>query len=61
MIDFLNNIRYKLSINKKKRRDISVLSLEKKVMKLNIKSEKYLELAKRQTKDWEEKWSKKVK
>ena len=57
MINIFKNIRNNLFINKKKRDFIAASNLEKKAIQLNLRSEEYLELAKKSSKDWKNKWS----
>ena len=57
MINIFKNIKKNLLINKKKRDFIAALNLEKKAMKLNLRSEEYLKLAKKSSQDWKNKWS----
>ena len=56
MINIFKNIKKNLYINKKKRLFIAATNLEKKAMQLNLKSEKYLKLAKQSSEDWKSKW-----
>ena len=56
MINIFKNIKKNLFINKKKRDFIAASNLEKKAMKLNLRSEEYLELAKKSSQDWKNKW-----
>ena len=56
MIDIFKNIKKNLFINKKKRDFIAASNLEKKAIQLNLRSEEYLELAKKHSKDWKNKW-----
>ena len=56
MKNILINIKNKILLNKNKRNLIAISNLEKKVIKLNIKSSEYLELAKKNTNDWKNKW-----
>ena len=56
MINIFKNIKKNLLINKKKRDFIAALNLEKKAMQLNRRSEEYLELAKKRSQDWKNKW-----
>ena len=56
MINILKNIKRNLFINKKKRDFVAASNLEKKAMQLNLRSEEYLELAKKSSKDWKNKW-----
>ncbi len=60
MINIFNNIKKNLFINKKKRDFIAASNLEKKAMKLNLRSEEYLELAKKSSQDWKKKWLDKI-
>ena len=57
MINILKNIKKNLFINNKKRDFIAASDLEKKAMQLNLRSKEYLELAKKSSKDWKNKWS----
>ena len=56
MINIFKNIKKNLFINKKKRVFIAASNLEKKAIKLNLKSKEYLKLAKRNSEDWKNKW-----
>ena len=56
MINIFKNLKKNLFINKKKRDFIAASNLEKKAIQLNIRSEEFLELAKKSTKDWKNKW-----
>ena len=56
MINIFKNIKRNLLINKKKRDFIAASTLEKKAMQLNLRSEEYLELAKKSSQDWKNKW-----
>ena len=56
MINIFKNIKKNLLINKRKRDFIAASNLEKKAIQLNLKSEEYLELAKKSSKDWKNKW-----
>ena len=56
MKNIFKNIKRNLFINKKKRDFITASNLEKKAIKLNLRSEEYLELAKKRSKDWKNKW-----
>ena len=56
MINIFKNINKNLFINKKKRDFMAASNLEKKAIQLNIRSEEYLELAKKSTQDWKNKW-----
>ena len=60
MINIFKNIKKKLFINKSKRDLIAASNLEKKAMKLNLRSKEYLELAKKSLQDWNKKWLDKV-
>ena len=60
MINIFKNIKKNLFINKKKRDFIAASNLEKKAIQLNLKSEECLELAKKSSKDWENKWLEKI-
>ncbi len=60
MINIFKNIKNNLFINKKKRDFIAASNLEKKAMKLNLRSEEYLELAKKSSQDWKKKWLDKI-
>ena len=55
MTNIFKNIK-NLFINKNKRDFIAASNLEKKAIKLNLRSEEYLELAKKSSKDWKNKW-----
>ena len=56
MINIFRNIKKNLFINKKKRDFIAASNLEKKAIQLNLRTEEYLELAKKSSKDWKNKW-----
>ena len=56
MINIFKNVKRNLFINKKKRDFIAASNLEKKAMQLNLKSVEYLELAKKSSQDWKNKW-----
>ena len=56
MINIFKNIKKNLFINKKKRDFIAASNLEKKAIQLNIRSGEYLELAKKSSQDWKNKW-----
>ena len=56
MINIFKNIKKNLLINKKKRNFIAASNLEKKAIELNLRSEEYLELAKKNSQDWKNKW-----
>ena len=55
MIKIFKNIKKNLFINKK-RDFIAASNLEKKANQLNLRSEEYLEQAKKSSKDWKNKW-----
>ena len=55
-MNIFKNIKINLYINKKKRDFIAASNLEKKAIALNLRSEEYLELAKKRSKDWKNKW-----
>ena len=57
MINIFKSLKKNLFINKKKRDLIAASNLEKKAIKLNLRSEEYLELAKKSSQDWKNKWS----
>ena len=56
MINIFKNLKENLFINKKRRDFIAASNLEKKAIQLNHRSEEYLELAKKRSKDWKNKW-----
>ena len=56
MINIFKNLKNNLFIHKKKRDFIEASNLEKKAIQLNLRSEKYLERAKKNSKDWKNKW-----
>ena len=56
MINIFKNLKENLFINKKKRNFIAASNLEKKAVQLNLRSEEYLELAKKNVQDWKNKW-----
>ena len=60
MINIFKNIKENLFINKKKSDFIAASKLEKKAIQLNLRSEEYLELAKKSSKDWKNKWLEKI-
>ena len=60
MTNIFKNIKNILLSNKKQRNFIAASNLEKKAIQLNIRSEEYLELAKKSSKDWENKWFEKI-
>ena len=55
MIKIFKNLNNNL-FNKKKRDFLAASNLEKKAMQLNLRSEEYLELAKKSSQDWKNKW-----
>ena len=56
MINIFRNIKKNLFIYKKKRDFLAASNLEKKAIQLNLRSEEYLEIAKKSSKDWKNKW-----
>ena len=56
MINIFKNIKKNLFINKNKRDFIAASNLEKKAIQLNLRSEEYLKLAKKRSKEWKKKW-----
>ena len=56
MINIFKNIKENLFNNKKKRDFIAASNLEKKAIQLSLRSEEYLELAKKSSEDWKSKW-----
>ena len=56
MINIFKNLKKNLFINKNKRDYIAASNLEKKAIQLNLRSEEYLELAKKSSKEWKNKW-----
>ena len=56
MINIFKNIKRKIFINKNKRDFIAASNLEKKAIQLNIRSKEYLDLAKKSSNDWKNKW-----
>jgi len=56
MINIFKSLKKNLFINKKKRDLIAASNLEKKAIKLNLRSEEYLELAKKSSQDWKNRW-----
>ena len=56
MINIFKSIKTNLFINKNKRDFNAAANLEKKAIQLNLRSEEYLELAKKSSKDWKNKW-----
>ena len=57
MINIFKNLKENLFISKNKRDFIAASNLEKKAARLNHRSEEYLELAKKSSQDWKNKWS----
>ena len=60
MINIFKNINKNLFINKKKRDFMAASNLERKAIQLNIRSKEYLELAKKSSQDWKNKWSDRI-
>ena len=60
MINILKNIKINLFISGKKRDFIAATNLEKKAIQLNLRSEKYLELAKKSSQEWKNKWLERI-
>ena len=56
MINIFKNLKKNILINKNKRDFNAASKLERKAMQLNIRSEEYLELAKKSSQDWKNKW-----
>ena len=56
MNNIFKNIKKNLFLNKKKRDFIAASNLEKKAIQLNHRSAQYLKLAKKNSKDWKNKW-----
>ena len=56
MINIFKNLKKNLLNNKKKRDFIAASNLEKKAIQLNLRSEEYLESAKKVSQDWKNKW-----
>ena len=56
MRNIFKNLKNNLFINKNKRDFIAASKLEKKAAQLNLRSEKYVELAKKSSQDWKNKW-----
>ena len=56
MANIFKNIKENLFLNKKKKYFIAASNLEKKAIQLNLRSEEYLKLAKKRSKDWKNKW-----
>tara|TARA_B100000212_G_scaffold335496_1_gene307541 strand:- start:1095 stop:1277 length:183 start_codon:yes stop_codon:yes gene_type:complete len=55
-MNFLSNIKKFVASSRNKRGFIAASNLEKKTKNLNIKSEEYLQLAKRDNEEWKRKW-----
>tara|TARA_Y100000589_G_C26705357_1_gene447460 strand:+ start:57 stop:242 length:186 start_codon:yes stop_codon:yes gene_type:complete len=58
MINIFKNLRENLLTKKKKREFLAASKLEKKAIQLHLRSEEYLELAKRSSQKWKNKWLK---
>ena len=56
MINIFKNLKRNLLVHKKRRDFIAASNLEKKAVQLNLRSEEYLELAKKNVQDWKNKW-----
>ena len=56
MINILKNLKKNLLLKKNKRNFNAASDLEKKAMQLNLRSEKYLEVAKKTSQEWKNKW-----
>ena len=56
MINIFKNLKTNLLVRKKRRAFIAASDLEKKAMQLNLRSEEYLEHAKKSSQDWKNKW-----
>tara|TARA_Y100001978_G_C23476051_1_gene329301 strand:+ start:264 stop:437 length:174 start_codon:yes stop_codon:yes gene_type:complete len=56
MINIFRNLKRNLLVHKKRRDFIAASNLEKKAVQLNLRSEEYLELAKKNVQDWKNKW-----
>ena len=56
MINILKNLKKNLLMKKNKRNFNAASDLEKKAMQLNLRSEKYLEVAKKTSQEWKNKW-----
>ena len=56
MINIFRNLKRNLLVHKKRRDFIAASNLEKKAMQLNLRSEEYLELARKSAHDWKKKW-----
>ena len=57
MLDILKKLKKNYFINKKKRDFIAASNLERRAIQLNLRSEEFLELAKKSSQDWKNKWS----
>ena len=57
-MNILSNIKKFVASSKNKKGFIAASNLEKKTKNLNIKSEEYLQLAKRENQEWKKKWFK---
>tara|TARA_Y100001933_G_C18622369_1_gene406878 strand:- start:316 stop:501 length:186 start_codon:yes stop_codon:yes gene_type:complete len=60
MINIIKNLKKNLFIINKRRNLIDATNLERKAIQLNLRSEECLELAKKSSQDWKEKWMKKI-
>ena len=60
MKNIFKNIMKNLYINNNKRNFIAASNLEKKAIQLNLRSEEYLEFARKRTQDWKNKWLEKI-
>ena len=56
MINIIKDLKNKIIKNKKKRHFIAASNLEKRAIQLNLRSEECLELAKKSSQDWKNKW-----
>ncbi len=56
MINIFHNLKKNFLIYKNKSKFIAASNLEKKAIQLNLRSEKYLKLAKKSSQDWKNKW-----
>ena len=57
MLNIFKKLKKNYIINKKKRDFIAASNLEKRAIQLNLRSEEFLELAKKSSQDWKNKWS----
>ena len=57
MLNIFKKLKKNYFINKKKRNLIAASKLERKAIQLNLRSEEFLELAKKSSQDWKNKWS----